>query len=156
MRNGEVTECVILGDVFVSFGAADKEPATFRDCLVSRGVRCLTAARIRSCVVGRVSPEGGDLEVLDCIVGRFCAAGERCRVENCAIIQDAPPHHSKNCFQATPQFRDPAHLDYSFKEKGPCRGKASDGGDIGCHYTPEMFEMCKIARELGVREIIKF
>ena len=38
----------------------------------------------------------------------------------------------------------------------PCIGKASDGGDIGCRYTPEMIEMCKILLDLRARGIIKF
>ena len=36
------------------------------------------------------------------------------------------------------------------------RDKASDGGDIGCRYTPQMIEMCKIALELRAKGIIKF
>ena len=36
------------------------------------------------------------------------------------------------------------------------RGKASDGGDLGVRYTPEMIEMCKLAFALRARGIIKF
>jgi len=36
------------------------------------------------------------------------------------------------------------------------RKKASDGGDIGCHSTPEMLEMLEKARELRKKGIIKF
>jgi hypothetical protein len=38
----------------------------------------------------------------------------------------------------------------------PCIGKASDGGDIGCRYTPEMMEMIQKALELRAKGIIKF
>jgi hypothetical protein len=38
----------------------------------------------------------------------------------------------------------------------PCIGKASDGGDIGCRYTPEMIDLCKQALELRRRGILKF
>ena len=38
----------------------------------------------------------------------------------------------------------------------PCRGKASDGGDIGCRYTPEMLEVLEKALELRKKGIIKF
>jgi hypothetical protein len=38
----------------------------------------------------------------------------------------------------------------------PCIGKASDGGDIGCRYTPEIVELCKHALELRRRGVIKF
>jgi hypothetical protein len=36
------------------------------------------------------------------------------------------------------------------------RGKDSDGGDIGCRFTPEMLEMLKKAPELRKKGIIKF
>ena len=38
----------------------------------------------------------------------------------------------------------------------PCIGKASDGGDIGYRYTPEMIEMVQKALELRAKGIIKF
>ena len=38
----------------------------------------------------------------------------------------------------------------------PCIGKASDGGDLGCGYTPEMIEMVEKALELRAQGIIKF
>ena len=62
----------------------------------------------------------------------------------------------KRCFSADPQFRDPKNFDYRLKPTSPCRGKASDGGDIGCRFTPEMLEMLKLAHELRKKGIIKF
>ncbi|MFH1265290.1 MAG: hypothetical protein ABIK89_06140 [Planctomycetota bacterium] len=38
----------------------------------------------------------------------------------------------------------------------PCVRKASDGGDIGCRYTPEMLDMCEKALELRAKGMIKF
>jgi hypothetical protein len=38
----------------------------------------------------------------------------------------------------------------------PCIGKASDGGDIGCRFTPEMIELCKVALDLRRRGILPF
>ena len=58
--------------------------------------------------------------------------------------------------QANPKFRDPANLDFRLMPDSPCIGKASDGGDIGCRYTPEMMELCRIALELRAKGIIKF
>jgi hypothetical protein len=60
------------------------------------------------------------------------------------------------CLSANPMFRDPTNLDYRLQPGSPCIGKASDGGDIGCRYTPEMIELCKVALELRRRGIIKF
>ena len=42
------------------------------------------------------------------------------------------------------------------RKTSPCRGKTSDGGDIGCRYTPEMLEMLKVARKLRKKRVIKF
>ena len=53
-------------------------------------------------------------------------------------------------------FVDPTNLDYRLKPGSPCIGKASDGGDIGCRYTPEMIELCKVALDLRRRGILKF
>ena len=53
-------------------------------------------------------------------------------------------------------FRDPANLDYRLMPGSPCIGKASDGGDIGCRYNPEMMELINVALELRRRGIIKF
>ena len=38
----------------------------------------------------------------------------------------------------------------------PCIGKAPDGGDIGCRYTPGMIEIIQKALELRAQGIIKF
>ena len=47
-------------------------------------------------------------------------------------------------------------FNYRLGPKSPCRGKASDGGDLGVRYTPEMLEMLKLAFALRARGIIKF
>jgi len=53
-------------------------------------------------------------------------------------------------------IRDGKNLDFRLMPKSPCRGRASDGGDLGCRYTPEMLELCKTAVELRKRGLIKF
>ena len=57
---------------------------------------------------------------------------------------------------ADPMFHDPANLDFRLMPESPCIGKASDGGDIGCRYTPEMIELCEKALELRRAGILKF
>jgi len=68
----------------------------------------------------------------------------------------AEVQRGKGCWSANPMFRDPSNLDYRLKPGSPCIGKASDGGDIGCRYTPEMIELCKQALEIRRRGILKF
>jgi len=62
----------------------------------------------------------------------------------------------RSCLMVPPDFRDPANLDYRLQPGSPCIGKASDGGDIGCRFTPEMIELCKVALDLRRRGILKF
>ena len=73
------------------------------------------------------------------------------------MLTGAIPEGAKNCFRGSPQFRDSMNLDYRRSKKDTqCRGKASDGGDLGCRYTPEMIEILKKALELRKKGIIKF
>jgi len=65
----------------------------------------------------------------------------------------APGPH---CFTANPQFIDMDGFDFRLKSTSPCRGKASDGGDVGCRFTPQMRDLLKLAHDLRRRGIIKF
>ena len=62
---------------------------------------------------------------------------------------------SKNCMSAVVEFRNPKALDYRLPPNSPCRGKASDKGDIGVRYTPDMLEMSKAAAALVAKGLIK-
>jgi len=73
---------------------------------------------------------------------------------NPPFIDEARP--GKGCFGLDPQFVNPSHLDYRLLPTSPCIGKASDGGDIGCRYTPEMIEVLQVALELRRQGILKF
>jgi serine/threonine protein kinase len=61
-----------------------------------------------------------------------------------------------NCLTSDPQFRDPANYDYRLRPTSPCRRKASDGGDLGCRWTPEMVELLEKVLDLRKKGIIKF
>jgi hypothetical protein len=45
---------------------------------------------------------------------------------------------------------------HALQPTSPCRKRASDGGDIGCRYTPEMLEVLEKALDLRKKGIIKF
>ena len=81
-------------------------------------------------------------------------------VEHCNV-HGSPPFidlakAGKGCFGGDPQFVDPAKLDYRLRPTSPCRGRASDGGDVGFRYTPEIMEVLKVAFDLRRRGLIKF
>ena len=98
---------------------------------------------------------------VDCILGCVGSSDPRdqVRVEYCDILR-ASVHGAaipgKGCIRADPLFRDPANLDFRLMPGSPCIGKASDGGDIGVRYTPEMIELCEKALELPRAGILKF
>ena len=102
---------------------------------------------------------GRRCEILDSIVGVYrsgTVTGQR--IEYCNVFGNTEGSAivGQSCFSADPQFRDPAKLDYRLAETSPCKGKASDSGDIGCRYTPEMIELVQKALELRAKGIIKF
>ena len=103
----------------------------------------------------------------DCILGSIASDTRETTIEHCNVFgvtlgevgQICFTGHArpgKGCFSEDPQFRDPDNFDYRLKPTSPCRGKASDGGDIGCRYTPEMIELLEKALELRKKGIIKF
>lgn len=102
---------------------------------------------------------GGTNVLVDCIIGQVESTNAHTRIEHCNVFGGgykvlAKP--GKGCISVDPQFVNPKGFDYRLGPKSPCRGKASDGGDLGCHYTPEMVEMLKLAFALRQRGIIKF
>jgi len=82
------------------------------------------------------------------------------RTECCDVFGEAPfgkeAKPGEGTFTLNPQFANPRGLDYRLMPTSPCIGKASDGGDIGCRYTPEMIEMVQKALELRAQGIITF
>lgn len=81
-------------------------------------------------------------------------------IENCNVHGKKPfvdlARPGAGCFTGNPQFVNPKMLDYRLLPTSPCIGKASDGGDVGVRYTPEMMELCRIALELRAKGIVKF
>jgi len=146
--------------IWMAFPAYIPHISEFRNVLFLGGDRGIGSASVfeRCTVVGHVKCADG-AEFRDSILVSI-RSGRRTVVEFCCLtgtppfIDDVRP--GKGCFSAKVGFRDPANLDYRLMPGSPCIGKASDGGDIGCRYTPEMIDLCKVALELRRRGIIKF
>ncbi len=115
---------------------------------------------LQSCTItGPARFEAEPNTLLDSIVSQVESVKPDTRIDSCNVYNNrylvlAKP--GKACFSKPPEFRDPNNLDFRLAKTSPCLKKASDGGDLGCRYTPEMMEMLKLAFELRRRGIIKF
>jgi len=119
--------------------------------------------QLRSCTILRlVDCQSQPNALVDCIIlGSVRARQPNTRIEHCNVFSREPrfldfAEAGRGCIKADPQFRDPKNRDYRLKPTSPCRRRASDGGDIGCRFTPEMLEMLKRASKLRKKGIIKF
>ncbi|MFH1919191.1 MAG: protein kinase [Planctomycetota bacterium] len=158
-RKWECEECLVTGHTNAH------APAVFRNCLMprttvwfrfKRGIGseahfCVILAGGGSDAAGCIYPTTRDSIINNSFI--YFPPG---LIERCAVLQGDLPEHAGGCFKADPMFVDPENFDYRLKPGSPCIGKASDGGDIGCRYTPEMEELCKVARELRRKGILKF
>lgn len=96
----------------------------------------------------------------DCVIGNLTntKAEKGNSLNFCGIYGqiDDTMKVAPDCVLGNAAFRDPANLDFRLLPNSPFVGKASDGGDIGVRYTPEMMELCRIALELRAKGMIKF
>ncbi len=131
-----------------------------RNCLSLRPLSVLPPSKLRFCtILAELQVQRPGTSISDCIVSGmhiFDAALADLRVQNLDVFAETRSEPKDGYFRAPPQFVDPANLDCRLLPTSPCRGKASDGGDIGCRYTPEMIELCKQALELRRKGILKF
>jgi len=159
----EASTIEVRDSIFIGPGSFRGGEATIENCLWVRG-RChlyehrllymQSRSEFRACTLfGDIG--GQQIAFRDCILHGFHSKSRPTRLRNCDVL-DAGEKLGDQSFTADPQFRDPKNLDYRLKPTSPCRKRASDGGDIGCRYTPEMLEMLKKALELRKKGIIKF
>ncbi|MBL7223680.1 MAG: protein kinase [Candidatus Brocadiae bacterium] len=132
-----------------------------RNVVLTRGVGARLSGEFRHCTILknlRLWEQPG--VVSDCIVLSVAADHRDTQIDYSDVYGDSPfaisAKAGKGCFSKDPQFRDPKRRDYRLEPTSPCRKRASDGGDIGCRYTPEMLKMLALALKLREKGIVKF
>jgi serine/threonine protein kinase len=123
-----------------------------------------SSGQLKSCTIVGDLACGRELKVDDVIVDSVVWSVDSPvrgpHIENCDVYGERPYKDlaapGTHCFSADPRFVDPTKLDYRLGPDSPCRKKASDGGDLGFHYTPEIVEMLKTAFRLRDRGFVKF
>jgi hypothetical protein len=170
----EILNCVIIDEahlsrsgwsignsVYVCPRRLSVTRTTLSNCVLPR-VQASSDVRIKSCTItGSVAVETDNRILIDdSILGQVSSRPPGPRVQYCNVYMPGGFRgHAKpgeGCFSKDPQFRDPENLNYRLKPTSPCIGKASDGGDMGCRYTPEMIAVIKKALELREKGMIKF
>jgi hypothetical protein len=134
--------------------------ATFDNCVLPR-VRAYLPCDIRRCtVLGAIDLDRGPNSIRDSILHQVQADKPDISLDYCNVF-GKPGYRDfakpgPHCIGENPLFLEMESFDFRLKSTSPCRGKASDGGDMGCRYTRHMSEMLKLAYELRRRGIIKF
>jgi hypothetical protein len=155
-----MTDCIQVAGIVESDGGTRR----LTNCLVPR-VRTITHGGIRlvRCTVFGMANSGtGRGYIADSIVESVDFPGDSSVgpiIHSCVYGKKPFRRHAKpgeGCITADPQFRNPKAFDYRLKPSSPCRGKASDGGDMGCRLTPEMIDLLKRAFDLRKKGVIKF
>jgi hypothetical protein len=134
------------------------------DTLVNCALNGLMAgnpATVRACtVVHSILLQGGPHTISDSIVGAIQSQQPGTRIDHCDVFRSpgyadfARP--GPGCFAKDPLFLNPTAFDFRLRVASPCRKQASDGGDLGCRYTPQMLELLKKALELRERGLFRF
>ncbi len=154
----EIDNCVLLSSVLI------RSNTNFRNCLfLGNELRSNSRIGVRFCTIPTtiLVPNNHALGIWDSIwgkleIGQRGGDGKIHDVYRCAVVGAEIPEGVTDCFQADPRFRDPANLDFRLAPGSACAGKAGDGGDLGCRYTPEITELCRQALELRRRKMIEF
>jgi len=172
-REAELERCVFIGGV----RCFDSE---FRDCISFRNfaaeacefenVLCCVPkhrsdfskrCRLQSCTItGAVFLKGEPSTLTDCILASVESPMDDNQIEHCNVFGTTPfidrAKPGKGCFRGDPQFANKKGYDLRLLPGSPCLKKASDGGDVGFHYTPELMEMLKLVMQLRQKGLVDF
>ena len=149
--NWSLEECVVLCDFsFVNSDVAgiSKFLGVIKNCILhgrrpdgSLRAQGATRALIDSTIVfGRFGLGEGPNRIVNSSVQDISINPQYPdhEMDYCVITGKVDIGTGEHCIVANPLFRDPANLDFRLMPGSPCIGAASDGGDIGVRYTPEM------------------
>jgi hypothetical protein len=105
---------------------------------------------------------GDRSSIVDSIVGSVVSKTPLASLEYCDlvsgkyVVDGAPGKTGKNCLHVDPGFVNRNGPYYELSKKSPCRKQASDGGDLGVRFTPQMEEIIHKALELRAAKLITF
>ncbi|MGD0899868.1 MAG: protein kinase [Thermoguttaceae bacterium] len=143
-------------------GLCVDSPSRFENTLVRSLLKVKKAASFKSCtIVGPASIQmdrrGTELQDSIVIFG-IDAWTEDVRIDRCNVLGKTSglARYGLGYTAVEPRFVNPAVLDYHLKLDSPCRGKASDGGDLGFRFSPETWDLLQRAIELRTRGRLAF
>ena len=155
----DAANCIWL-DYYLRADGYSRNKSTFTNCVLHRVLAYTPCEFRRSTVTGRLDFRRAPSTLLDSIVNKVNADEAGLTLDYCDVF--GKPGYSEfatpglHCFSKNPQFIDAANFDFRLKSTSPCRGKASDNGDVGARYTRQMVAMLKLAHDLRRRGIIRF
>jgi len=98
--------------------------------------------------------------VVDSVVGQIRGRQAGTQVTHSCLFGKPPfldfATPGTGCIMKSPGFANPKRFDFRLKTSSPCRKRASDGGDMGCRYTPGMIDMLKRAFDLRTKGVVIF
>jgi hypothetical protein len=138
----EAENCLFIGNL------NGGEPLVMRDCLWPFG-RVKGRLELRNVTMGSINTDR-PCDIRDSIIHQITALDPATQINHSCVYgaYKGIAKAGEGCHSKDPQFRDAANFDYRLKPTSPCKGKARDGGDMGCRITPEMAEMLAVARKI--------
>jgi len=149
-KGAAVRDCVFFGHV------GFRMSGSLENVLIVGGLNCGPGSHLRHCTAtGPLVLAGASSTVSDCIVFSMNAPNQGHTIEYCDAFGPNPYLNraapGKGCLKTLPLFAEPKSFDYRLQVGSPCRRVASDGGDMGFLYNPEIQALLKVAAELRNR-----